>query len=216
MLWEAFACGTWVDLRDRSTPAGSPPDAGVPGKSRVVRAKVIEALLLGAATGGQGQAPGIRLRGAVVQGRLDLMGANIIWPLICEYCSFDSELVFTECSTKTISIVKSALSAFDGTRIALDGILNLQGSVIRGGVRLDQARDGSRVVPLSSAVTYPIDGRRIVVLRAEYRDQELKEQIVPSGTSAGPGRRAGSNRCVASAGCRRDRHRGPRSEAARG
>lgn len=134
LLWEAFAHGTWVDLGGSAPAAGATADAGA------IRAEVITALLLGAAEGKPGTVPGIRLRGARVLGALDLAGASTAWPLICENCTFDSEVRLAECSMKTVSITNSKLPGFDGTRLHLDGILNLRGSEVNGILRLEQAK----------------------------------------------------------------------------
>ena len=101
---------------------------------------MIRALLLGAAEAEPGYAPGVRLRGAWITGRLDVMGAVLTYPLVCEYCYFDEELRFVESSTRTVRIISSHLPALNGTRMRLDGILNLWASEIAGVLRLDQAR----------------------------------------------------------------------------
>jgi hypothetical protein len=126
-LWQAFPRGAWVDLRDGD-------------RDRVIRAEVITALLLGAADSEPGHAPGVRLRGARITGRLDLMGATVTCPLVCEHCEFDEELRFVESVTRTVRIVHSRLPAFNGTRMRLDGILNLWACEITGVLRLDQAK----------------------------------------------------------------------------
>jgi hypothetical protein len=129
LLWKAFSRGAWVDLG--GSGAGAPP---------VIRAEVISALLLGAAGAEPGSAAGIRLRGAAVTGRLDLTGGTVTWPLVCDGCQFDTGLGFVDSSVRTVRILDSALPAFDGTRLRLDGILDLTGSDIAGSVRLEQAR----------------------------------------------------------------------------
>ena len=126
-LWQAFPRGAWVDLRDG-------------GPDRAIRAEVISALLLGAADREPGYTPGVRIRGARITGRLDLMGATVTWPLICEYCDFEQELRFVESVTRTVRIVHSLAAAFNGTRMRLDGILNLWACQITGVLRLDQAK----------------------------------------------------------------------------
>ena len=126
-LWQAFPRGAWVNLRDGD-------------RDRVIRAEVISALLLGAADREPGYTPGVRIRGARVTGRLDLMGATVAWPLVCEYCDFEQELRFVESVTRTVRIVQSRLPAFNGTRMRLDGILNLWACGITGVLRLDQAK----------------------------------------------------------------------------
>jgi hypothetical protein len=155
LLWAAFPRGAWTDLRPGDPPASDPPagdppgtspsaddleDAARWGPSRTIRAEVIAALLLGACAEEPGRAPAVRLRGARITGRLDLMGATLNCPLVCEYCQFDAEPRFVESSAKTVRIVASRLPGFNGTRMRLDGILNFWSSVVDSVIRLDQAK----------------------------------------------------------------------------
>ena len=151
LVWQAHARGAWVDLR--------PGGAGGPGwvPDQAVRAEVIRELLLGAGPAEPGAAPAVRLRGARVTGRLDLMGATVSCPLVCEYCVFDEELRFVEASTRTVRIVHSALPGLNGTRMRLDGILNLQSSEISGVLRLDQARIAGQLCVREATVTAPAE-----------------------------------------------------------
>jgi hypothetical protein len=129
LLWKAFPRGAWVDLG--GSRAGKPP---------VIRAEVISALLLGAVQAEPGSAAGIRLRGAAVAGPLELMGGTVEQPLVCEDCLFDTELGFMDSSVRTVRILDSELPGLDGTRLRLDGILDLTGSRIAGCVRLEHAK----------------------------------------------------------------------------
>jgi hypothetical protein len=151
LLWKAFRRGEWVDLRAASK-AGRP----------AIRAEVIAALLLGAETAEPGSTAGIRLRGAAVTGRLDLSGGTVLWPLMCDDCEFDAELAFIDTVTRTVSIVNSELPGLDGTRIRLDGILDLSGSAITGPVRLDAAAVTGMVALARASISAP--GERALVL----------------------------------------------------
>jgi hypothetical protein len=139
-LWQAFPHGTWVDLRTGDAAADDLASAARWGPDRIVRAEVITALLLGAGEVEAGYAPAVRLRGARITGRLDLMGATVSHPLVCEHCYLDEELRFVESSTRTVRFISSFLPAFNGTRMRLDGILNLWRSEIAGVLRLEQAK----------------------------------------------------------------------------
>jgi hypothetical protein len=152
LLWQAFPHGTWVDLRTGDPVADDLGSALSWSPARVIRAEVIRALLLGAGEAQPGYAPGVRLRGARITGRLDLMGASLAYPLVCEYCSFDEELRFVESSTRTVRIVNSYLPALNGTRMRLDGILNFFASTIAGMLRLDQARVSGQLCLLDAAI----------------------------------------------------------------
>jgi hypothetical protein len=129
LLWKAFPRGARVDLG--GSRAGTPP---------VIRAEVIAALLLGAIPAEPGSAAGIRLRGASVTGPLELAGGTVTRPLVCEDCLFDAELSFADSSVRTVRILDSQLPGLDGTRLRLDGILDLTGSKIAGCVRLEHAK----------------------------------------------------------------------------
>ena len=129
LLWKAFPRGAQVDLG--GSRAGTPP---------VIRAAVIAALLLGAAPAEPGSAAGIRLRGASVTGPLELTGGTVTRPLVCEDCLFDAELSLADSSVRTVRILDSQLPGMDGTRLRLDGILDLAGSKIAGCVRLEHAQ----------------------------------------------------------------------------
>lgn len=139
-LWQAFPHGTWVDLRAGDAAIDDLGSARCWGPDRIIRAAVITALLLGAGEVEPGYAPAVRLRGARISGRLDLMGATLSYPLVCEHCYFDEELRFVESSTRTVRFISSYLPALNGTRMRLDGILNLWASEIAGVLRLEQAK----------------------------------------------------------------------------
>lgn len=105
----------------------------------------MSALLLGAVPAEPGSAAGIRLRGATVVGPLDLTGGTAAQPLVCEGCAFDTELSFVDGSVQTIRILDSDVPGLDGTRLRLDGILDLTGSRIAGCVRLEYAKVGGQL-----------------------------------------------------------------------
>jgi len=139
-LWDAFPRGAWVDRRE-----GDPADDNLDrarswGPDRLIRARVIRTLLLGAGAVQPGHTPAVRLRGIRVLGRLDLMGATLGWPLVCEDCFFDAGVRLVESTTKTVRFVDSRLPFLNCTRMRLNGILNLGGCAIDGSLRLDQAK----------------------------------------------------------------------------
>jgi hypothetical protein len=145
LLWAAFPRGAWADLRVGDPAADELEGAARWGSSRTIRAEVIAALLLGACAVDPGRAPGIRLRGARISGRLDLIGATLSCPLVCECCYFDGEPRFVEASAKTVRIVASRLPGFNGTRMRLDGILDFGSTVMSSAIRLDAAKVAGQV-----------------------------------------------------------------------
>lgn len=152
-LWAAWARGAWVDLRAGGAAADDLAAAASWGTGRAIRAEVIRALLLGAQDGERGAAPAVRLRGVRVTGRVDLMGATAACPLVCEYCSFDEEPRFVEAATKTVRIVRSRLPGLNGTRMRLDGIMDLEASQFSGLLRLDQAKITGQLAVRAATIT---------------------------------------------------------------
>jgi hypothetical protein len=139
-LWKAFPRGGWVDVRSGDPEVDDPARAGSWGVEREVRGEVVTALLLGACKPDPGWFPALRLRGARITGRIDLMGATIAHALVLEHCWFEEQLRFVETTTKTVRIISSRLPAFNGARMRTEGILNFYQSVIEGTLRLDRAR----------------------------------------------------------------------------
>jgi hypothetical protein len=133
LLWKSFSGGELVDL--------GPGAAGSP----VIRSEVIAALLLGGAGAQPGGTAGIRLRGATVTGCLDLTAGSVAWPLVCDGCQFDTEIRFVDSTLRTVCILNSGLPALDGTRLRLNGILDMTGSQVAGTVQLQQARVDGQV-----------------------------------------------------------------------
>jgi len=163
-VWAAFPRGAWADLRTGDIAADDLTAAASWGPDRVVRAGIIRALLLGACHPEPGYAPAVRLRGARVTGRLDLMGATITTPLVCEYCTFDEEIRLVESTTKTVRIVASRLPGLNGTRMRTDGILNFWRSAIGSVLRLDQAQVRGQVTVSEATIG---DGRGGTALSAD-------------------------------------------------
>jgi hypothetical protein len=166
-LWQAFPGGMWVDLRSGDPEEDDPGNAYSWGAHRTVRGEVVTALLLGACEPEPGRFPAVRLRGARIVGRIDLMGAVTSHALILEHCWFDQALRFVETRTKTIRITNSRLPAFNGARMRTEGILNFYQSVIESTLRLDRARvDGEitlRGAKVGDGVTEAIAGNGLIV-----------------------------------------------------
>lgn len=138
-LWKAFPAGEWVDVRAGNERVDLPADSGWSAE-RIIRAEVIAALMLGACAPEPGRFPAVRLRGARVTGRLDLMGAVVGCALVCEYCSFEDAPRLVEASMKTVRVVESQLPGLNAARMRLEGILNLYRSAVGGMLILDRAR----------------------------------------------------------------------------
>src|SRR5215471_15614676 len=138
-LQAAFPRGAWLDLRAGVADLDESAGGQSWGPKRTVRAEVITGLLLGAFEAAPGYFPAVRIRGAKITGRLDLMGATTGYALVCEGCWFEQPLRFVEATTKTVRIVTSHMPGMNCARMRADGLINLYGSVINGLLRLDQA-----------------------------------------------------------------------------
>lgn len=158
LLWRVFPSGEWADLRTGDPGADDVAGGGAWGPERTVRAGTIRALLLGAGEKTPGRYPAVRLRGARVTGRLDLMGATVGYALVCEDCYFEAPLRFVESSTKTVRIVGSRMPSFNGARMRVEGILNFFRSRIETGVRLDRAKVAGEVTLRGAEVGRDADG----------------------------------------------------------
>lgn len=164
-MWETFPRGAWVDLRTGDPGRDDVAAAPQWGDDRTIRAEVIAALLLGAVPPDPGRRSGVRLRGARIRGRLDLIGAEVPCALVCEYCHFDEPVRLVEATARTVRLVHSSLHSLNAARLGMDGILNLHLSTVRAGVRLDRAKingevslRGARIGPGADGVAVAADG----------------------------------------------------------
>jgi hypothetical protein len=138
-LWAAFSTGAPVDLRSGDPDEDDPLNAGCWSADRMVRAEVVMALLLGAGDLEKGHAPAIRLVGARISGRLDVMAAVTNHALVLSRCRLDKAPRFVEATTRTVRISDCHLPGFDGSRMRTEGILDFHRSVIEEQIRLDRA-----------------------------------------------------------------------------
>ena len=152
LLWERFPRGAWVNLDDANTGSRDVGTTDPWGPDRMIRAEVIQALLLGADQTDPGFIPGVRLRGARITGRINLTGASIPAFLIYDHCQFDEEILLSECSTGAVRIVNSKFPAFDGTMMRVDGIISLKACSNVAVVRLEQARVTGQVCLADAAI----------------------------------------------------------------
>jgi hypothetical protein len=139
MIWAAFPSGEPVDLRCGEPDEDDPVNSGSWGADRRVRAEVLMALLLGGGDFEKGRAPAMRLVGARITGRLDVMAADVSHALVLSRCRLDEPPRFVEASTRTVRISDCRLPSFEGARMRTEGILDFHRSVIEERVRLERA-----------------------------------------------------------------------------
>ena len=118
---------------------------------------MLRALLLGACAAERGFVPGVLVSGARISGRLDLADAGISYPLACEFCHFDEEIRLIDSSSRSVRIRNSRFPVLDGTRMQLNGILDLSGCRVQELVRLDQAKIIGRMCLRGAAIGENVD-----------------------------------------------------------
>lgn len=129
LLWAAYPTGGWVDVTSAGTAAG-----------RTVRAEVIARLLLGARPSRPGRVAAVRLRGALITGRLNVSGGTVGCELRLEHCELAAAPDFSNARARQVRLSDCVLPGFDGGGLHTDGYLSLSGSVINGQVKLVRAR----------------------------------------------------------------------------
>ncbi|MGI5472817.1 oxidoreductase [Streptomyces sp. CA-132043] len=144
-LWQAFATGTKVDLRDRTADgAGAEGDESGWGPERTVRASVIRALLLGSVEPRAGETPVVHLVGARIAGRLDLVFCEARCVLRLEECRFEQAPQLYGARLHVTGFARSHLPGLGANSITVGGHLDLMHTRISGALRLTNARiDGS-------------------------------------------------------------------------
>lgn len=116
-LWEAFPHGRQVEYWH--------------GES--LRAEVVAALALGGIAGTPGRTAGVRIRGALIVGELDLRHGAIEVPLTMLNCTFTDAVRLEEAVTKSIDLTGSHLLRLCATGAHIRGSLTLSRAEITGG-----------------------------------------------------------------------------------
>lgn len=138
-LWQAYPSGAWVDLREGSLQADDPAEGERWGAEREVRAEVVAALLLGAADPQPGKVPGIRLAGARIVGDLNVSDATVDAKLHLLNCSIPGNVDLTDTTIRGVRLRGCDVKRIRAGRATVDGLFDLDGSVVHEGVRLDNA-----------------------------------------------------------------------------
>ncbi len=108
-------------------------------RERVVRAEVIRALLLGVRPAEPGQVAAIRLIGARIVGDLDLSGAEVTATLHLIRCQVDGVIDLVEAQTRALRFRDCEILRLRAGRARINGVLDVGGSVLKEGIRLDNA-----------------------------------------------------------------------------
>ncbi|MDF5752219.1 hypothetical protein [Spongiactinospora sp. TRM90649] len=139
-VWNAFPTGKWVDLRVGDRERDDPAVGADWGPERTIRAEVLVALLLGVRDPEPGRTPGLRLAGARITGPLDLSDATVTSKIHLLNCLLTDVVDLTDASVHGVRLRGCDLHRLRGARCTVDGLLELDGSRVHRGIRLDNAR----------------------------------------------------------------------------
>ncbi|MCF4140159.1 oxidoreductase [Streptomyces sp. Tue 6430] len=144
-LWNSFAQGAAVDVRDGSSAA-----------EPAVRAEVIAALLLGAgADAAPGDRPALRLTGARITGVLDLRFGEIAAPVVLDECRFDDTPLLGGARIRELALTGCALPGLAADTAQIDGRLALSRCHLTGPLVLTCAQVRSDLDLRDTVITTP-------------------------------------------------------------
>jgi hypothetical protein len=84
---------------------------------------------------------GIVIEGYKIEGKLDLEGVSIEFPLRLRACDFDSDLILTAATLSELDLMSSKLAAgFTGNELRIKGDLIFDYSIVNGMILLTSAR----------------------------------------------------------------------------
>lgn len=170
-VWEAFPTGTWVDLRTGDRERDDPAGGADWGPERTVRAEVLCSLLLGGHEPEAGRISGVRLAGARIEGLLNLSDTDIPVKLHLLNCHLPDTLSLTDTSAKGVRLRGCDLYRLHAARAKIDGLLDLDGSTVRHGIRLDNAHVMGQLRLARARIfapneeTRPLESRMLDILR---------------------------------------------------
>lgn len=181
-VWEAYPTGEPVDLRAGDRESDDPAGGDAWGPERTVRAKVLVALLLGAREREPGRAPGLRLSGAKIVGSLDLSGAQLDAKVHLLNCYLPGTVDISDSSTRSIRLRSCHVHRLRAARCRVEGLLDLDGTTVHRGVRLDNAHVVGQL-RMSHTRLHPRRGEsapetRMVDAFAPYSAQEIADRGV--------------------------------------
>jgi hypothetical protein len=134
----AFTAGAWVDLGGAT-----------------LRAEVLARVLQGGVEAAPGRTPALRLRNAIVTGRLDLSFADVTRPVHLERCVFDEAPRLTGASTRSLELIGCALPGLEARLLAVRGDLRLTSSRVDGPVSLENAEISGTLQLSGMCLTHP-------------------------------------------------------------
>lgn len=154
-LWDAFACGRYLDLRVGNPQADDPARGAGWGGDRTVRGEVISQLMLGAQPGKSGFVPRVHLSGARITGRLVLSFADSPHALVLERCLFEERPDLYWAALGFTSFQGSVLPGLLASNLSVRGHLRLIDCSFTGEVRLRGAKIAGGMLLASASLSNP-------------------------------------------------------------
>ena len=109
-------------------------------RERTIRASLLQQLLLGQL--GPLHARGMRLRGVLISGQLDLAEASLCWPLHLTDCHLDGAgpVVLDRATVSLLTLNGCYVAGLEGDSLTVTKDLDLRGSTFAGPLRLPNAK----------------------------------------------------------------------------
>jgi hypothetical protein len=138
-VWEAFPEGKLVDFSASERGVGAAAGPGVGDDDRRIRAEVVAQLLCGAVRAHPGYPAKVLLRGAFIDGILDLHAADVEHILWLERCEVPEGLDLAWATSRMLVLQRCRLGPVRLMQGSIGGHLDLSGSCLdgRGGPSID-------------------------------------------------------------------------------
>lgn len=175
---EAAGLGTEVDLQAGDWDIDDPVMADAWGEERVVRAEILAELLMGRREPDSGPLRAVKLRGARIDGALDLEAATLSCPLELRECWFEQPINLSETQAKVIRLPGCHVPGINADEIEIRGDLDFNdGFTAHGEVSLIGARIGGwldlRDAKLDNPGGTALDAQSATVGRDMFCDDEF-------------------------------------------
>ena len=141
LLSEAFPRGAWVNLRAGRPGIDDPETGSRWPASRLIRAEVIRAIILSQQGAGHGGVAAVRLAGARISGLLDLVHAEVSFPVYLHGCWLEKAPDLRWSSIRHLDLSDSHFPALNAESARMEGDLVVSGCVAKT-VTLRRARIG--------------------------------------------------------------------------
>ncbi|HRW60471.1 MAG TPA: hypothetical protein P5340_07440 [Defluviicoccus sp.] len=139
----AAAAGAVCDFQVNDPATEDPAQAETWGAERALRADVLRALCLGLRPDWPLDPRGVRVRGARIDGLLDLEAATVAVQLVFWDCAFTGAPILRDATLKVLSLEGSRLPGLVGDGLTVQSSLFLCGTRASGEVRLLGAKIGN-------------------------------------------------------------------------